>query len=240
MSTFTLATLRARAQQESDMVNTSFISTAEWTNYLNGSYMELYGLLVQAFEDYYVASPYSITTDGINNLFALPTNPAVFKLIGVDLQVQASSLWVTLKPFTFPERNNFGLVNSPVPMAGQTVRLWYVPVLTALSGDTDATVDILNGWEEYIVIDAAMKALAKEESDVSTFAARKGAIIERINAESQNRDAGSPTRISDYYSSQSPAMRYRLLGANIELIGGNTPAVPYGAGYFNDGFGGFW
>lgn len=236
MSTFALSALRARAQQESDSVNSSFVSTAEWTNYINGSYTELYGLLVQAFEDYYVASPYSFVTDGINQLFALPTNPAMFKLLGVDLQVQASSLWVTLKPFSFNDRNNFGLVNSPAPMAGQTVRLWYVPALTALSGDSDVTVDIQNGWEEFIVIDAAMKAMAKEESDVSVLMARKQSITERLNAEAQNRDAGSPSRIVDFYAAQSPAMRYHILGGNLQLIGGNAPAYPY-AGEWG---GAFW
>lgn len=217
------------------MVNSSFVSTAEWTNYINGSYQELYGLLVQAFSDYYVATPFSFVTDGISNLFPLPTSPAMFKLLGVDLQVQASSLWLTLKPFTFQDRNRFGLVNSPVPMAGQTVRLWYVPVLTPLSNDADLTVDILNGWEEYIILDAAMKAMAKEESDVSVLMARKQAIIARLNAETENRDAGNPTAIVDYYASSSPAMRYHISGSNLWLQGGNTPAYPYGEGY-----GGWW
>ena len=138
---------------------------------------------------------------------------------------------MTLKSFTFLERNSFGLVNSPVPMAGQTLRLWYVPTLTALSADGNVTVDILNGWEEYIVIDAAMKALAKEESDVSVFAMRKQAIADRIDAEAENRDAGMPARINDVYNTQSPGMRYCVLGSNLQLIGGNTPVVPYGDGY---------
>jgi hypothetical protein len=237
VATFALSVLRARAQQESDNVNSSFVATSgtvpEWTALINASYQELYGLLVQAFgNDYYVASPYSFTTDGSNYLYALPTNPAMFKLLGVDLQVQASSLWVSLKPFVFNDRNRFGLVNSPVPMAGQTVRLWYVPVLTALSGDSDVTVDIPNGWEEFIVIDAAMKALDKEESDVSVKMARKQAIIDRINAEAENRDAGSPAHIVDFYGAAAPAMQYHISGSNIWLIGGNTPAVPYGGGYF--------
>lgn len=213
------------------MVNSSFVSTAEWTNYINGSYTELYGLLVTAFEDYYIASPFSITTDGVNQDFALPTNPAMFKLLGVDLQAQASQLWVTLKPYTFLERNSMGLVNTPVPAAGQTLRLWYVPVLTALSADGDLTVDIINGWEEYIVVDAAMKAMAKEESDVSVLMARKQGLADRLNGEAANRDAGSPTRINNAYAVQSPGMRYHVQGSNIRLFGGNTPVVPYGDGY---------
>jgi hypothetical protein len=230
---FTLAQLRTRAQYESDNVNAGFVSSAEWTTYINASYEELYGLLVQAWgSDYYVATPYTFDTDGTNNLFALPSD--FFKLLGVDLQVQASNLWVTLKPFAMAERNRFGLINSPVPMAGQTIRLWYVPTITALSGDSDSTVAILNGWEEYIVIDAAMKALAKEESDVSVLALRKAAILKRIEMEAEQRDAGMPAHIVDAYAAISPAMMYRLNGSNIWLIGGNTPAYPYGGAYMGN------
>lgn len=228
MSTFALSALRARAQQEADMVNTEFVSPAEWANYINGSYTELYGAIVQAFgNDYYSASPYSFTTDGTNYLFALPTSPAVFKLLGVELQAQ-SSQWVTLRPFTLAQRNQFGF--SSIPMAGQVVRLWYVPALTALSADGDLTVDIANGWEEFIVIDAAMKALGKEESDTSVLNGRKQAILARIASEAENRDAGSPTRIVDVYSNAGPGMQYRLNGANLWLIGGSMPAWPVADG----------
>lgn len=241
MTTFALSTLRTRAQQESDNVNSGFVSSTgsapiEWTALINASYQELYGLLVTTFgADYYVASPFSITTDGINDKFALPTD--FFKLLGVDLQVQASSLWTTLKEFAFAERNRFGLVNSPVPMSGQTLRLWYAPVITPLNADADLTVDIVNGWEEYIIVDAAMKAISKEEGDVSVLMARKQALLARINGEAANRDAGSPAHIVDYYAAQPPAMRYRLHGSKLWLTGGNTPALPYGEGW---DFGGSW
>lgn len=230
----TLLQLRDRAKQESDSVNSSFVSDAEWTNYINGSYAELYGLLVQAYGDnYYVASPYSITTDGTNYLFALPSD--FFKLLGAELQVQSTNYWVTLRPFQFQERNNIALLNSPIPASGQVVRLWYVPTLTALSADGDSTVTIPNGWEEFIIIDAAMKAMGKEESDVSVLMARKQAIIERINAEAENRDAGSPARITDVYTSRSQGMRYRLNGSNIWLYGNSAPAV--GVGDVSDSWG---
>lgn len=237
MATFSLSTLRSRAQSESDNINSNFVastgSVPEWTQYINASYQELYGVIVQAYgNNYYVQTPYSFTTDGANYLFNLPSD--FFKLLGVDLQVQASSLWVTLKPFAFEDRNRFGLVNSPIPMAGQTLRVWYVPALTALSADADLTVDIPNGWEEFIVIDAAMKALLKEEAEVSAFMARKQAIVERIVAEAENRDAGHPARIVDVYNAVSPAMQYRLNGSQLWLIGGNTPVYPYGQGYAGD------
>jgi len=218
-----------RAKQESDNVNSSFVATAEWTNYITQSYLELYGLVAQAYgNDYFVASPFNITTDGTNFLYDLPDD--FFKLLGVDLQVQASSIWVTLKPFAFNDRNRFGLVNSPIPMAGQTLRMWYVPTPPTFDSGDDLPFN-LEMWSEYIVIDAAMKALAKEESDVSVLMARKQAIINRINSEAENRDVGNPSRIVDIYNVTSPAMQYRLAGTQLWLIGGNTPAMPYAQGY---------
>lgn len=223
---------------ESDMVNSDFVADTEWSNYIGQSYVELYGLVAQAYgNDYFVADPFSIVTDGIEQQFNLPAD--FWKLLGVDLQVQASQLWVTLKPFAFQDRNTFGLVNSPVPMAGQTLRLWYIP-LPPVFDVGDPLPDNLDMWSEYIVIDAAIKAMAKEESDVSVLAARKTAITTRINAESENRDAGSPAAIVDYYRATSPGMRYRLAGQKLWLIGGSTPVLPYGDGYMNGAGGGFW
>jgi hypothetical protein len=86
----------------------------------------------------------------------------------------------------------------PLPMSGQIVRVWYIPRFTPLSGDSD-TLDGVSGWEEYIVIDAARKAAIKEESYelVQGLSADKAAMVERINAAAENRDAGSPMRVGN-------------------------------------------
>lgn len=146
------------------------------------------------------------------------TAPAFFKLLGVELQVNGANDWLTLKPFPFIERNRISSSNAaayvgrstnlryhllgsslwlkPRPMGGQIVRLQYVPRMTILVNDDD-TFDGVNGWEEYIIIDAAIKALQKEESDTSVLMAQKVAMIQRIEAEAENRDAGSPARVGD-------------------------------------------
>lgn len=54
-----------------------------------------------------------------------------------------------------------------------------------------------NGWEEYVTIDAAVKCLQKEESDVSMLLAQKQALIDRIENMAANRDAGEPERVTD-------------------------------------------
>jgi hypothetical protein len=215
-----------RCKQESDNVNSSFVSDAEWAHYIGQSYAELFGLVVQAYgNDYFVADPHIITTDGTNYLYDLPAD--FFKLLGVDLQVQGAQQWVTLKPFVFAERNNFA-GPSPIPMAGQTVRLWYAPLPPTFDSGEDLP-DNLAMWSEYIVIDAAMKAMAKEESDTSVLAQRKAAITARINAEAENRDAGSSARIADVYRAQSQGMKYSIKGSQLWLYGGSTPVTPYAA-----------
>lgn len=213
----TLAELRLAAQQRADMVGSQFVSDAEWSSYINSSYFELYDLLVQKYgDDYFVASPYQVTTDGQSDRYALPSD--FYKLLGVDLQNTGTpNGWLTLRPFTFTERNRNSITDTttwagrtnlryrlngsnvwftPMPQSGMLMRLWYVPRLTPLTSDTDVA-DGVSGWLEYVVVDAAIKAMQKEESDVSVLLAQKGALIRRIESAAENRDAGSPARVAD-------------------------------------------
>ena len=226
----TLLQLRDRAKEESDNVNSSFLTDAEWNKLLVSSYQELYGLLVQTYgNDYFVQStPFTILTDGINQLFALPAD--FFKMLGVDLLINAgASNYVSLKPFAFSDRNQGGGWRGSIPQGGQTVRLLYVPRPTLPVADVD-TVDGVNGWEEYIIVDAAMKALAKEESDVSVMMARKQALVQRLEAEAENRDAGNPACVVDAMGRRSMGMQYRINGGNLWLVGNGVP------GWALDGF----
>lgn len=216
-TTLQLSDLITAVRQRADFVNSQFVTDAELTSYINQSYFELYDLLVQKYGDnYYVQSPYIFVTDGINQFFTLPTD--FYKLLGVDLAL-ASTLdsWVTIRPFNFSDRNRYAVPNfqsfygvtnmryrlngsqlwlTPIPAANQSIRVWYVPELVTLVNPTD-TVDGVSGWTEYIIVDAAIKALAKEESDVSPFMIQKAALITRIEAAAENRDAGSPPTVAD-------------------------------------------
>lgn len=212
----TLGQIRLMAQQRADMVNSSFVSTTEWNTYINNSYFELYDLLITTYEDYYVQSPYIVQTDGSSSQYTLPTD--FYKLYGVDLGLSNNSnAWVTLHRFNFISRNRFlypqlnttylGVFNLryrlvgntlmfiPTPAAGQFLRIWYIPKLTQLLQDNDIAVGI-SGWDEYVVVDAAIKAMQKEESDVSVLMAQKMALIKRIEASANNRDQGQPETIS--------------------------------------------
>lgn len=229
----TLADIRNRAKQESDNVGQSFVSDAEWLNYINGGYQEAYGLYAAAYGARYFAKnpPQSITTDGTNQLFALASD--FWKLLLCEVQVMtASQQYVNLKPFELAEKNSIGYFNQSIPAAGQTVRVWYIPTVTALSVDADvlSTALTANGGEEYVVADACIKALTKEESDPSVFIARKNALKQRLEAEAANRDASNPSRILDIRGRRARSMQYCLVGTNIMLVGGATPGWYYGMG----------
>ncbi len=142
-----------------------------------------------------------------------------YKLRGVDLALQTSrNAFVTIDKFNFGDRNRFVYPNTastiygvfnlryrlmgnqiefiPTPSAGQLIRLWYIPRLTELLQDTDI-LDGISGWTEYVITDAAIKALQKEESDVSVLAAQKMMLIKRIEESAMNRDVGQPDTITD-------------------------------------------
>lgn len=224
-----LGELRLRSQQRADRVNSDFITKTEWNSMINQSLMELYDILITAYEDMYVADPIEFDTDGTNSSYALPngTNyegaPAFYKILGVDLGLSsAPNGWVTVKKFNFIERNKYVYPNTastiygvynlsyrvlgsdihfiPLPNANQPIRIWYIPRLTTLLADNDVTDTGVSGWLEYVICDSAIKALQKEESDVSVLLAQKQALIKRIQEAAQNRDAGQPDTISDVQS----------------------------------------
>jgi hypothetical protein len=91
---------------------------------------------------------------------------------------------------------NFGVENPAQSAVSPTVQTRLVLNGSSMSGDT-LTADGVSGWLEYVVTDAAIKALQKEESDTTTLQFQKAALIKRIEAAAENRDAGSPATIAD-------------------------------------------
>lgn len=214
-----LGQVRLAAQQRADMVNNDFVSKQEWNSYISKSYAELYDILVQVYADEYeVAAPYQFTSDGrVPALYPLPNN--VYKILGVDAALSTSTnAYLTLKKFPFAKRNKYIFGNTPVsflgfvqleyrlfgnnillkpqPAGNQVIQLWIIPRPNVLMADSDI-LDGISGWDEYVVVDAAIKALQKEESDVSVLMAQKQALLVRITAAASNRDVGMPEAVTD-------------------------------------------
>jgi hypothetical protein len=212
MTTYNLSQLRERARQRADMENSRFISDSELNSFINASYGELYDLLVATRgENYYITSHSFTTTSGVDT-YALPND--FFKLMGVDY-VTSPNQAITLRPFMWQERNRFkepfynnanynlmyqirgnNLVFVPAPNGNQSIKLWYIPRAIELNDDSDS-FDGINGWEEYVIIDAAIKMRIKEETSIDELVLAKSEMKARISQASAGRDSSEPLRVTD-------------------------------------------
>lgn len=157
--------------------------------------------------------------DAANTSLAVIPKP-FYKLLGVDLGLNtANNAYVTINKFNFIDRNKFVYPNTastiygvfnlqyrvmgdklqfiPTPSANQLIRLWYIPRLHELLQENDITDTGISGWLEYVIVRAAIYALAKEESDTTMLERQLTYVKQRIEETASNRDAGQPDRISD-------------------------------------------
>ena len=166
--------------------------------------------------------------DGSNYPVNGVNSPAMYKLSGVDANISGAAEnngpnagWVPLSRFNWSDRDKYttfpgqaGALNNIYQMAyrqmgqnlhiipanqNQMLRLWYVPIMKQMLQDTDMLVFGFSGWWEYIVIDAAMKAMVKEESleKWNALNSSKALQLERIETTAANRDVGQPNAVSN-------------------------------------------
>jgi hypothetical protein len=174
--------------------------------------------------------------------------PAFYKVAGVDVSVNpGNGQWFSLPRFNWIDRNRYstlqlsGTVQSiyglaycefgnnlwfiPQPQASLYVQLWYVPVVTEMLKDTDMMPFSISGWSELVIVDAAIKALVKEESyeQAGAMINERTELIARIQETAANRDVGQPNTVSN--------TRARVGDVNFGSFGG------FGTSGFGGGFG---
>ena len=122
------------AQQRADRVNSNFVTKSEWRSYINQAMYELYDILITVYEDYYIAPPVLIYTNGTSNQYKLPDGSLAFyqpqsqttavarpyyKLLGIDLALNsAPNGFVTVNKFNFIDRNRFVYPNTASTIYG--------------------------------------------------------------------------------------------------------------------------
>lgn len=207
MANVTLLELKTRSRQAADMEFSSFVQDSELVRYINASSQTLYDLLIQAYgSDYYVNNaPYEVTYTGQGSV-DLPSD--FYQLVGVDANV--SGQFSPLLPFNFAERNNENFPNKGFRYRlqgnkmifqknGSTpskIKIWYIPVMELLATDGDE-IDGQNGFEELIVVDVAIKMLAKEESSTTQLEQQRARLMERIETIKSSRDQAYPSQIQN-------------------------------------------
>jgi hypothetical protein len=140
----TLDALNGLIRLRGDFVNSGFVTDSELNGWISGSAKELYDLLISTDPDFQSVSATAVTTGGPS----IPLPEDFYKLKGVDV-AYTTDTWISVKPFTFSQRNKFSLPSIsgsflwqrriryrllgntlqliPTPPAGQTIKLWYVP-----------------------------------------------------------------------------------------------------------------
>lgn len=130
-----LGELRLRSQQTADRVGSQFVGNSEWNAFIRLAMYELYDLLITSYEDYNIADPVFINTNGQTFQYLLPNGinylggvlggtsglPAqrLYKISGIDLGVNTSNnAWVTIRRFDWVDRNNYVYPNSTSTIYG--------------------------------------------------------------------------------------------------------------------------
>lgn len=141
-----LAELRLRSQETADRVGSDFVEDQEWNAFLRLAMYELYDLLITTYEDYNVAPPVFINTNGSTMQYDFPNGlnykgailgssvgtpaPRLYKLSGIDLGVNTSNnAWVTLHRFDWVDRNQYVYPNSTSTIYG-VYNMRYRPIGT--------------------------------------------------------------------------------------------------------------
>lgn len=215
--TRTLSNLRSDVRQRADMENTTFVTDAEVTEYINQSIADLRDLLIEhQGPEHFMSSSTAITTASGTASYALPAD--FYEMVAVRVDVGGPSKLVAL-PYSIDEhdvdtsagdwgwhrtsegRIRYRIVGDniyfyPIPNGAYPVKIWYLPAATRLVQPADE-FDGYNGFEEWVILDAAIKCLIKEESDISALLALRERQEQRIARAAGRRDQGGPSKIRD-------------------------------------------
>lgn len=215
--TRTLSDLIADVRQRTNQENSTFVTDAEVTEYLNQEIAELYGRIVQAQgQEHYRASSTIPVVSG-TALYALPADFWQLQALEATLggitgrlrpfmQVEHARLQ-NAQPFAWysPIRYRLQANNIEILPATQTftATLFYTPAPPRLVNSGDL-LDGFAGYEAAAIYGACATVLQKEESDASFYIGQRERIYRHIDAVAAQRDANEPERIVDVTASDWP------------------------------------
>lgn len=184
----------------------NYVDDTELDGMINASLGLWHSMVAQAVPERYEAEQ-DITADGSTG-YALPAD--YYKTLAVEY-VETGGDRRDLHRISFRERNRYeqgtnstaigyrivagNVVLIPAPDSGSYKHL-YVTHADVLS-DVSDTVDGVNGWEEWIIFDVAIKMMLKEEADASSHIFDRNRIQKEILQVAADRNAGESRRVID-------------------------------------------
>lgn len=206
--TFTLAQIRTKVRQRTDNEHSSHVTPPEYDDYINTAYAELYELLVQSGSHFFENTQAFVTTGA----GTVPVNDDYFATLRLDY-LPSTLRRIRIPKIEAAEIDRFPLTGNicgghrivgnnivlyPPPTTGQSFEHIYVPAAPFLVGD-GAVLDGVQGWEELVVLGAAIKVAMKEETDASLFLRERDEIRVRIATAAEDRQLLSNGRVVDVY-----------------------------------------
>jgi hypothetical protein len=216
--TVTVSSIVSQIRQRADLENdTDRFPDSELATYVSQSWCELYNEIVLTNGDHYLSNVTQVITPGLDT-YALPADFYLDR--GVDF-VQ-SGYTFTLPRWSFEERESyqfagsyaFGMPTSyriiggnvvfkPVPQSG-SYKLYYYPTPTVLT--IASSVDGIAGFEEFLVLDGALKALRKDNRVPPELYQDRNNALAVVRAALAGRSHSHPDRIISRYGYGIPRL----------------------------------
>lgn len=211
MPSRTLSDLRDRVRRLGDYENaTNKITNALLTEFINYGIAELYDLITDTFEGFFLKTG-TVTTSNGDQTVALPSDCAFLRALDRDHGdnrfsplrrinlLQSYRYSGTGEPFAYMLHGDDTTVNSgpgtirlwPIPDAAYSLRVTYDAIWTALSADGD-TFFFHNHWEQFVVYTALVQVCLREERSAAEFQAMADRARERIVGSARKRNSAEP------------------------------------------------
>jgi hypothetical protein len=204
--TVTLAQIRDRVRELCDAEQMRALSDLELNKRLSSSYARYYAKLVKPGLGFPSEVTQTITATATDT-YPLPDDH--FSTMRIDYR--NGSLWQPLWEVDIREIHRVeiagqggpsqcyrlaggNLILYPVPAVAGLYRHIYAPAPADLTVDSQ-TLDGVCGWEEAVILDAAIRAAMKWEGDTNDLRAERNLLDERIDAEVQLRSINTAKRI---------------------------------------------
>lgn len=218
--TVALSVLRTRTRQRADQVQSNYVADSEVDAYINEALRAVHyemtcsGLFPEE-------SSTDITATGAAS-YALPELVSVLSVERVS-----GNTYVPMRRIEKPEVPGMRSIASGVAVlydiswslrAAPSLRLFpkpssgtytvrYIPPVTALSADGD-TVYAGSGWDELIVVSAAIKCIRRENGITQGLEDEKKELLIRLQREAVARDWTYANRITPTYDDTSDAAEF--------------------------------
>ena len=157
------------------------------------------------------------STNDVLTVFYVPTPKKFIEKTVTAITRSTSTMWTVGKNHGYVVGDTItgvGFINADNYNVDQTISAVADATVTTdldSSGLSDPTtfgtietrLDFYAGWDEYVILCAAMDCLIKEESDITAIMVSKDQVRQRILAVAEMRDMGEPvgvTDVSTYYT----------------------------------------